>query len=177
MVDVYFEFARESCYWSLTVLVVGCYSHGLRYYWKCRPCKRTGLGSNAKQGWNGLAGRIGRREERERASLERLRGTLKKETPRETRDEGAKPDGTPTGGVPEVITDNTVRPAVEGTTRRGRRGSVGENCHGLQLEGGLAILADYIQKVCSIQGQRATSDKTGQEEQTSGREIPEQTHW
>ncbi|ETO82735.1 hypothetical protein F444_03151 [Phytophthora nicotianae P1976] len=40
-------------------------------------------------------------------------------------------------------------------------------CHGLQLEGGLAILADCIQKVCSIQGPRATSDKTEQEKQTS----------
>ncbi|ETP28391.1 hypothetical protein F442_22315 [Phytophthora nicotianae P10297] len=153
MVDVYFEFARESCYWSASVLMVGCYSHGMHYYWACRPCRRTGLGSHAKRGWGGLAGRIGRREERERASLERLRGTLKK--------------GTPPCGLPEVIADKTVRPAVEGTTRRGRRGSVGENCHGLQLDGGLAILADCIQKVCSLQGQQATSNKKGQEEQTS----------
>ncbi|ETO58394.1 hypothetical protein F444_23228 [Phytophthora nicotianae P1976] len=167
MVEVYFEFARESCYWSVSVLVTGCYTHGLRYYWTCRPCRKTGLGSNAKQGWNGLTRRIGRREERERASLERLRGTPKKGTPTKIQDGGAKPDGTPTCGVPEVIAGETVQPAVEGTTRRGRRGSVGENCHGLQLEGGLAILADCIQKVCSIQGQRATSDKTGQEEQTS----------
>ncbi|ETO73784.1 hypothetical protein F444_10323 [Phytophthora nicotianae P1976] len=167
MVDVYFEFAWESCYWSVTVLVVGCYSHGLRYYWACRPCRRAGLGSNAKQGWGGLAGRVGRREERERASLERLRGTQKKGTPTETQADDAKPNGAPTSGVPEVITDKTVRPALERTTRRGRRGSGGENCHGLQLDGGLAILADCIQKVCSLQGQRATSDKTGQEEQAS----------
>ncbi|ETK88696.1 hypothetical protein L915_07088 [Phytophthora nicotianae] len=39
-------------------------------------------------------------------------------------------------------------------------------CHGLQLDGGLAILADCLQKVCSLQGQRATSYKQGQEEQT-----------
>ncbi|ETO82748.1 hypothetical protein F444_03150 [Phytophthora nicotianae P1976] len=167
MVDVYLEFARGSCYWSVLVLVVGCYSHGLRYYWMCRPCRRTGLGSKAKQGWNGLTGRIGRREERERASLERLRGTHKKGTSTETQDGGTTPEGTPTGGVPEVVAGGTVRQAVEGTTRRGRRGSVGENCHGLQLEGGLAILADCIQKVCSIQGPRATSDKTEQEKQTS----------
>ncbi|ETM39655.1 hypothetical protein L914_14201 [Phytophthora nicotianae] len=167
MVDVYFEFVWESCYWSVTVQVVGCYSHGLRYYWTCRPSRRTGLGSNVKKGWTGLAGRIGQREERERASLERLRGTPKKGTPKEVQDGEAKPYGTPTGGVPEVVAGETVRPAVEGTTRRGRRGSVGEDCHGLQLEGGLAILADCIQKVCLIQGQRATSSKTGQEEQTS----------
>ncbi|ETP28162.1 hypothetical protein F442_22551 [Phytophthora nicotianae P10297] len=117
MVDVYFEFARESCYWSVTVLVVGCYSHGLRYYWACRPCRRAGLGSNAKQGWDGLAGRVGRREERERASLERLRGTQKKGTPTETQADDAKPNGAPTSGVPEVITDKTVRPALERTTR------------------------------------------------------------
>ncbi|ETN10705.1 hypothetical protein PPTG_22684 [Phytophthora nicotianae INRA-310] len=35
------------------------------------------------------------------------------------------------------------------------------------LDGGLAILADCLQKVCSLQGQRATSYKQGQEEQTS----------
>ncbi|ETP46588.1 hypothetical protein F442_07186 [Phytophthora nicotianae P10297] len=144
MVDVYFEFARGKLL-----------------------LEKTGLESNVKQGWNGLAGRIGRREERERASLERLRGTQQKGTPTETQAEGAKPDGTPKCGVPEVITDKTVRPAVEGTTRRGRRGSVGENCHGLQLDGGRAILADCIQNVCSLQGQRATSNKKGQEKQIS----------
>ncbi|ETO75163.1 hypothetical protein F444_09216 [Phytophthora nicotianae P1976] len=144
MVDVYFEFARGKLL-----------------------LEKTGLESNVKQGWNGFAGRIGRREERERASLERLRGTQKKGTPTETQAEGAKPDGTPKCGVPEVITDKTVRSAVEGTTRRGRRGSVGENCPGVQLDGGRAILADCIQKVCSLQGQRATSNKKGQEKQTS----------
>ncbi|ETL92934.1 hypothetical protein L917_08835, partial [Phytophthora nicotianae] len=41
------------------------------------------------------------------------------------------------------------------------------SCHGLQLEGGLAILAGCIQKVCSMQGHRATSNAQGQEEQTS----------
>ncbi|ETN06054.1 hypothetical protein PPTG_23398 [Phytophthora nicotianae INRA-310] len=32
--------------------------------------------------------------------------------------------------------------------------------------GGLAILAECIQKVCSLQGQRATSNTQEQEEQT-----------
>ncbi|ETN04183.1 hypothetical protein PPTG_14895 [Phytophthora nicotianae INRA-310] len=118
---VYESFVWESCYWSVTVQVVGCYSHGLRYYWTCRPRQR---------------------EERERASLERLRGTPKKGTPKEVQDGDAKPYGTPTGGVPEVVAGET-------------------------LEGGLAIFADCIQKVCLKQGQRATSSKTGQEEQTS----------
>ncbi|ETI47741.1 hypothetical protein F443_08101 [Phytophthora nicotianae P1569] len=167
VVDVYFEFILESCYWSAAVLVVGCYSHGLHYYWACRPYRKTGSGSNVKQGWDGLAGRIGRREERERASLKRLRGVQRKGTPTETPAASVKSDGTPTGGVPEVAADRTVRPASDGSARRGRRESVGENCHGLQLDGGLAILADCIQKVCSLQGQRATSNKKGQEEQTS----------
>ncbi|ETO58381.1 hypothetical protein F444_23243 [Phytophthora nicotianae P1976] len=129
--------------------------------------EKTGSGSNVKQGWDGLAGRIGRREEREHASLKRLRGVQRKGTPTETPAASVKSDGTPTGGVPEVAADRTVRPASDGSARRGRRESVGENCHGLQLDGGLAILADCIQKVCSLQGQRATSNKKGQEEQTS----------
>ncbi|ETK81171.1 hypothetical protein L915_13315, partial [Phytophthora nicotianae] len=35
------------------------------------------------------------------------------------------------------------------------------------LDGGFPFLVDCIQKVCSLQGQRATSYKLGQEEQTS----------
>ncbi|ETP48314.1 hypothetical protein F442_05916, partial [Phytophthora nicotianae P10297] len=35
------------------------------------------------------------------------------------------------------------------------------------LDGGLPIFVDCILKVCSLQGQRATSYKQGQEEQTS----------
>ncbi|ETO59658.1 hypothetical protein F444_22030 [Phytophthora nicotianae P1976] len=128
---------------------------------------KTGLGSNVKQGWDGLAGRIGRCEEREHASLERLRGAQRKGTPTETQAASVKSDRAPTSGVPEVAADRTVRPASGRTARRGHRGSVGENYHGLQLDGGLAILADCIHKVCSLQGQRATSYKLGQEEQTS----------
>ncbi|ETL24772.1 hypothetical protein L916_21283, partial [Phytophthora nicotianae] len=77
----------------------------------------TGLGSNLKQGWDGLAGRIGRREERERASLERLRGVQRKRTPTETQAASVTSDETPTGGVPEVVADRTVRPASDGTAR------------------------------------------------------------
>ncbi|ETK89905.1 hypothetical protein L915_06218, partial [Phytophthora nicotianae] len=35
------------------------------------------------------------------------------------------------------------------------------------LDGGFTFLVDCIQKVCSVQAQRATSYKQGQEEQTS----------
>ncbi|ETP54062.1 hypothetical protein F442_01113 [Phytophthora nicotianae P10297] len=125
VVDVYLEFTVESCYWSVAVLVVGCYSHGLRDY----------------GAW--------RFEEMERASLERLRGVQAKGTPTEAQAASATSNGTPKGGVPEVSADKTVRPSSGGAARRGRRGLVGENCHGLQLDGGLAILVDCIQKVCN----------------------------
>ncbi|ETI30448.1 hypothetical protein F443_22430 [Phytophthora nicotianae P1569] len=144
MVNVYFEFAMESCYWSMTVLVTGCYSHGLHYCWACRPNKKTGLGSNTKREWDGLAG-----------------------TPTKTRAASVTSDGTSTYGVPEADVGKTARPSPDGAARWGRRGSVGENCHGLQLDGGLAILADCIQKVCSLQGQRATSLELGPKEQTA----------
>ncbi|ETK73398.1 hypothetical protein L915_19667 [Phytophthora nicotianae] len=181
VVDVYFEFAMESYYWSVAVLAMGCYSHGLHYYWACRPNRTTGLRSNAKREWDGLAGRMERHEERERANLARLRGVqiegtptrtrvasaISAGTPTETRAAGVTPDGTPTDGVPDVAADKTVRPSLGGAARRGRRGSVGENCHGLQLARGLAILADCIQKVCSLQGPRATSHEQGYWEQTA----------
>ncbi|ETM02478.1 hypothetical protein L917_01064, partial [Phytophthora nicotianae] len=82
----------------------------------------------------------------ERASLERLRGVQAKGMPTEAQAASATSNGTPKGGVPEVSADKTVRPSSGGAARRGRRGLVGENCHGLQLDGGLAILVDCIQK-------------------------------
>ncbi|ETM55724.1 hypothetical protein L914_01104 [Phytophthora nicotianae] len=88
-------------------------------------------------------------EEMERASLERLHGVKAKGTPTEAQAASATSNRTPKGGVPEVSADKTVRPSSGGAARRGRRGLVGENCHGLQLDGGLAILVDCIQKVCN----------------------------
>ncbi|ETI33068.1 hypothetical protein F443_20219 [Phytophthora nicotianae P1569] len=97
----------------------------------------------------------------------RVASAISAGTPTETRAAGVTPDGTPTDGVPDVAADKTVRSSLGGAARRGRRGSVGENCHGLQLAGGLAILADCIQKVCSLQGPRATSHEQGYREQTA----------
>ncbi|ETO75171.1 hypothetical protein F444_09198 [Phytophthora nicotianae P1976] len=158
--DVYFEFTRDSCYWSVAVLVVGCYV----VEWGSQ--NRVAIHSDTQCPGLPTDGG-GRREESKRASLARLRGVQVKGTPTVTQAATVKSDGTPTGGVPDVAVDKTVRPSSGGAARRGRRGSVGENCHGQQLDGGLAILAGCILEVYSLQGQRATYYKQGQEEQTS----------
>ncbi|ETK70743.1 hypothetical protein L915_21933 [Phytophthora nicotianae] len=71
----------------------------------------AGAAELREQGWDGLAGSIGRREERERASLERLRGVQVKGTPTEAQAASVTSDGTPTGGILEVAADKTVRPS------------------------------------------------------------------
>ncbi|ETO59071.1 hypothetical protein F444_22551 [Phytophthora nicotianae P1976] len=88
-------------------------------------------------------------------------------TPSEVKVVHQTSSGTPAGSVPATSTDSTVRPALGRAARRGRRASVGEDCHGLQLDGGFTFLVDCIQKVCSLQSQRATSNTQGQEEKTS----------
>ncbi|RAW20510.1 hypothetical protein PC110_g23048, partial [Phytophthora cactorum] len=113
-------------------LLVGCYSHLMQCYEKS-PASKPGQAT--RRGSEGLTGRIVRREERERASVERLRGTREDGT-----SAGAKIASPASVGThPEHV------PAADDAARRGRRASVGENYHGPQLDGGLAILADCIQ--------------------------------
>ncbi|ETP15557.1 hypothetical protein F441_09714 [Phytophthora nicotianae CJ01A1] len=78
-------------------------------------------------------------------------------TPSEVKVVHQTSSGTPAGSVPATSTGSTVRAAFGRAARRGRRASVGEDCHGLQLDGGFTFLVDCIQKVCSLQSQRATS--------------------
>ncbi|KAG3021194.1 hypothetical protein PC120_g8818 [Phytophthora cactorum] len=69
--------------------------------------------------------------------------------------------GTHQERVPAATPKGTVRPAADDAARRGRRASVEENCHGPQLDDGLAILADCIKKVCSLQTLCTTSNQLG----------------
>ncbi|KAI9998293.1 hypothetical protein PInf_002682 [Phytophthora infestans] len=97
------------------------------------------------------------REERDRASVERLRCTQAEETSSGVRNEKSNASGTSRGSVPDQTVEDTVRQAPGGVAPRGHRALVGENCHGVQLDGGLTMLADYLQKVYSLQTLRTTS--------------------
>ncbi|KAG3114072.1 hypothetical protein PI124_g5352 [Phytophthora idaei] len=44
-------------------------------------------------------------------------------------------------------------------------------CHGPQLDGGLAILAECVQKICSLPTQRTTSKQLGHPEQSSAFQV------
>ncbi|KAG3004027.1 hypothetical protein PC120_g18832 [Phytophthora cactorum] len=79
--------------------------------------------------------------------------------------------GTHAERVPAAAAEGTVRPAADDAARRGRRASVGENWHGPQLDGGLAILADCIQKVCSLQTLCTTSNQLGHPAKSSAFQV------
>ncbi|KAG2961690.1 hypothetical protein PC119_g26037 [Phytophthora cactorum] len=79
--------------------------------------------------------------------------------------------GTHPERVPAATAEGTVRPAADDAARRGRRASVRENCHGPQLDGGLAILADCIQKVCSLQTLCTTSNQLSHPAKSSAFQV------
>lgn len=108
----------------------------------------------AKQGWDGLAGRIERREERERVSVARLRGIKGQGTPSPVENASPEHTGTPQGGAPTEVADVTVEPVSGKEARRGHGVVVGENCHGTQLEGGLAILSDCVGRSACCRSRR-----------------------
>ncbi|KAG3241341.1 hypothetical protein PI124_g13780 [Phytophthora idaei] len=171
IVDVYLDFTIACCYWNTTVLLVGCYSHLMQCYEKSHLSAASKPGQAARRGWGELAGRIGRREERERASVERLRGTREDGTSAGEKIASPASVGTHPERVPAATAEGTVRPAADDATRRGRRASVGENCHGPQLDGGLAILADCIQKVCSLQTLCTSSNQLGPPAKSSAFQV------
>ncbi|KAG2893324.1 hypothetical protein PC117_g23813 [Phytophthora cactorum] len=79
--------------------------------------------------------------------------------------------GTHQERVPAATPKGTVRPAADDAARRGRRASVEENCHGPQLDDGLAILADCIKKVCSLQTLCTTSNQLGHPAKSSAFQV------
>ncbi|KAG3126682.1 hypothetical protein PI126_g22218 [Phytophthora idaei] len=72
---------------------------------------------------------------------------------------------------PQVSAGDPVRSASDGEARRGRRASVGGNFHGTQLDGGLAILAECIQEICSLPTQCTTCKQLGHPEQSSAFQV------
>ncbi|KAG3030977.1 hypothetical protein PC121_g6041 [Phytophthora cactorum] len=85
--------------------------------------------------------------------MERLSGELRTSVSSAEKIASHGSGGTPLAGVPtdpQVSAAGPVRSASDGEARRGRRASIGENFHGPQLDGGLAILAEGIQNICSL---------------------------
>ncbi|KAG2790220.1 hypothetical protein PC129_g11581 [Phytophthora cactorum] len=171
IVDVYLDFTIACCYWNAAVLLVGCYSHLMQCYEKSHSSVASKPGQATRRGWEGLAGCIGRREERERASVDRLRGMREDGTSAEAKIASPASVGMHQDRVPAATAEGTVRPAADDAARRGRRASVGENCHGPQLDGGLEILADCIQKVCSLQTLCTTSNQLGHPAKSSAFQV------
>ncbi|KAG1691725.1 hypothetical protein DVH05_026735 [Phytophthora capsici] len=83
-------------------------------------------------------------------------------------------EATTLGGIPSTPLpegDSVVRPTPKENARRGRRATVGENCHGPQLDDGLALMVECIHKFCLLQSQRAPSEQLGPEVPASECEV------
>ncbi|KAG3234884.1 hypothetical protein PI124_g20065 [Phytophthora idaei] len=94
--------------------------HLMQCYEKSRLSAASKSGQATRSGWEGLAGRIGRREERERASVERLRGMREDGTSAEAKIASPTSVGTHPERVPAATAEGTVRPAADDAARRGR---------------------------------------------------------
>jgi hypothetical protein len=163
-------FGFESCGLCVSAVIVGLglYNHLMRLLDARLSKARVMPNQVADRGWSRLRARMEARGEIERSDVERLERAMLTPPAEETEKELApdhRADSVPVACAVNPEDEVTVaasgdRPVSDDgeEARRGRRVTVGENCHGPPPDFGLTMLADCMSRMLAVELQRRVSD-------------------